>query len=68
MSTDRLRVAVLGASGYAGLELLRIVLRHPRLELVAATSEQRPPRSRGFLRPRPVPLRFESSPRCVPGR
>ena len=41
MSTDRLRVAVLGASGYAGLELLRIVLRHPRLELAAVTSEQR---------------------------
>jgi N-acetyl-gamma-glutamyl-phosphate reductase len=36
-----MRVAVLGASGYAGLELLRLVLRHPRLELVAATSEQR---------------------------
>jgi len=41
VSSDRLRVAVLGASGYAGLELLRIVLRHPRLELAAATSEQR---------------------------
>jgi N-acetyl-gamma-glutamyl-phosphate reductase len=41
LSTDRLQVAVLGASGYAGLELLRIVLRHPRLELAAATSEQR---------------------------
>jgi N-acetyl-gamma-glutamyl-phosphate reductase len=41
VSTERLRVAVLGASGYSGLELLRIVLRHPRLALVAATSEQR---------------------------
>ena len=36
-----MRVAVVGASGYVGLELLRIVLRHPELELVAATSEQR---------------------------
>ena len=36
-----MRIAVLGASGYAGLELLRLVLRHPRLELAAATSEQR---------------------------
>ena len=36
-----MRIAVLGASGYSGLELLRLVLRHPRLELVAATSEQR---------------------------
>jgi len=36
-----MRVAVVGASGYTGLELVRIVLRHPRLELTAATSEQR---------------------------
>ena len=36
-----LRAAVFGASGYTGLELLRLVLRHPRFEIVAATSEQR---------------------------
>ena len=36
-----MRVAILGASGYTGLELLRIVLRHPRLEPVVVTSEQR---------------------------
>jgi N-acetyl-gamma-glutamyl-phosphate reductase len=41
MSTDTLRVAVLGASGYTGLEVLRLVLRHPRLTLAIATSEQR---------------------------
>ena len=36
-----MRVAVVGASGYTGLELIRLVLRHPQLELVAITSEQR---------------------------
>ncbi len=36
-----MRVAVVGASGYTGLELVRIVLRHPHFELVAVTSEQR---------------------------
>lgn len=36
-----MRVAILGASGYSGLELLRIVLRHPRLEPAVVTSEQR---------------------------
>ncbi len=36
-----MRVAVVGASGYTGLELVRIILRHPELELVAMTSEQR---------------------------
>lgn len=36
-----MRAAIVGASGYVGLELVRIVLRHPKLELVAVTSEQR---------------------------
>jgi len=36
-----MRVAVVGASGYTGLELVRIVLRHPHFELAAVTSEQR---------------------------
>lgn len=36
-----MRIAVVGASGYTGLELLRILLRHPTAELVAVTSEQR---------------------------
>ncbi len=36
-----MRVGLIGASGYAGLELLRILLRHPRLEVAAVTSEQR---------------------------
>jgi N-acetyl-gamma-glutamyl-phosphate reductase len=36
-----MKVAVVGASGYTGLELLRILLRHPELEIAAVTSEQR---------------------------
>ncbi|MCH7601036.1 MAG: N-acetyl-gamma-glutamyl-phosphate reductase [Myxococcales bacterium] len=36
-----MRVAIIGASGYTGLELVRIVLRHPELELAVVTSEQR---------------------------
>jgi len=36
-----MKVAVVGASGYTGLELLRILLRHPRVEIAAITSEQR---------------------------
>jgi len=34
------KVAVIGASGYTGLELMRILLRHPDFEIAAATSEQ----------------------------
>jgi N-acetyl-gamma-glutamyl-phosphate reductase len=67
-----MRVAILGASGYSGLELLRIVLRHPRLEPVVVTSEQRAgqpvgeafPQLRGL-----AALRFESlDPEKIVGR
>jgi N-acetyl-gamma-glutamyl-phosphate reductase len=34
------KVAIVGASGYSGEELVRLVLNHPRVELVAATSRQ----------------------------
>jgi N-acetyl-gamma-glutamyl-phosphate reductase len=34
------RVAVVGASGYTGEELVRLLLRHPQVELTAATSRQ----------------------------
>lgn len=33
------KVAILGASGYAGIELARLVVSHPELELVVATAE-----------------------------
>jgi N-acetyl-gamma-glutamyl-phosphate reductase len=35
-----LRVAVAGASGYMGAELLRLLLRHPHLELTGVTSDR----------------------------
>lgn len=35
-----IRVAVLGATGYAGVELLRLLLRHPRVRLSTLTSQQ----------------------------
>ena len=35
-----IRVAVAGASGYIGAELIRLLLRHPRVELTAVTSER----------------------------
>lgn len=34
------RIAVLGATGYTALELLKILLRHPHAEVVAVTSRQ----------------------------
>jgi N-acetyl-gamma-glutamyl-phosphate reductase len=34
-----MRVAILGASGYAGAELLRLILTHPELEVALATAD-----------------------------
>jgi N-acetyl-gamma-glutamyl-phosphate reductase len=42
-----MKVGILGASGYTGLELVRILLRHPELELTAVTSEQQAGRPLG---------------------
>jgi N-acetyl-gamma-glutamyl-phosphate reductase len=39
-TSDRVRVAVAGASGYMGAELLRLLLAHPRVALVGVTSER----------------------------
>ena len=37
---NKVRIAVFGAAGYAGEELLRILLRHPNAEITAVTSRQ----------------------------
>jgi N-acetyl-gamma-glutamyl-phosphate/LysW-gamma-L-alpha-aminoadipyl-6-phosphate reductase len=37
---ERLRVAIVGGSGYAGGEALRLALGHPRLEVTQVTSER----------------------------
>ena len=34
------RVAILGASGYTALELIKLLLRHSEVEITAATSRQ----------------------------
>ena len=40
MASTRVPVAVLGATGYVGVELLRVLARHPGVELVFVSSEQ----------------------------
>jgi N-acetyl-gamma-glutamyl-phosphate reductase len=39
-----IRVAILGASGYSALELIRILLRHPEAEITALTTRKTEPR------------------------
>ncbi len=36
--SDRIRIGVLGASGYTGADLVRLALRHPRMEITALTA------------------------------
>jgi N-acetyl-gamma-glutamyl-phosphate reductase len=67
-----MKVAVVGASGYTGLELLRILLRHPELEIAVVTSEQRAGREVAEVFPAlrgRLDLRFEAvDPASVAGR
>ena len=40
-SNKKIRVAILGASGYTGAELLRLLLRHPQVEIKALTANSK---------------------------
>jgi N-acetyl-gamma-glutamyl-phosphate reductase len=48
----RTKVAIVGASGYAGEELVRLLLAHPHVDLVAATSRQFAGKTLGQVFPR----------------
>jgi N-acetyl-gamma-glutamyl-phosphate reductase len=48
----RIKTAVVGASGYTGMELVRLLLNHPMVELVAATSRAEAGRALGAVFPR----------------
>jgi N-acetyl-gamma-glutamyl-phosphate reductase len=58
----QVRVAVLGASGYSGEELIRLLLRHPRVEIACVTSRQNAGQPLGKVFPRfaEVPLHFSA--------
>ena len=57
-----LKVAILGGSGYAGSELLRLLLSHPDVKVTAVTSERSAglPVSDVFQNFRNTNLKFES--------
>src|SRR4051812_41848703 len=52
----RIKVAVAGASGYAGGELLRLLLAHPEVEIGALTAGSNAGELLGGLQPHLVPL------------
>src|SRR6195952_4483307 len=53
---SRTRVAVAGASGYAGGEVLRLLLGHPEVEIGALTGASNAGETLGALQPHLVPL------------
>lgn len=40
MPDERIRIAVVGASGYTGAELVRLLLHHPRVRIAGLTAER----------------------------
>src|SRR4051794_12957863 len=56
MHVSRVRVAVAGASGYAGGELLRLLLGHPEVEIGAVTAASNAGETLGSQQPHLVPL------------
>ena len=50
--TDKKKVAVVGATGYTGQELVRLLLHHPGVEIIALTSRQNAGDSYAALFPR----------------
>lgn len=70
---DKKKVAVLGASGYTGSELMRFLLVHPKVEVVHLTAEKHAgkrisevfPHLRGFLDLELKPLRPKSIPKDI---
>lgn len=39
--SERVKIAILGASGYTGAELVRMLANHPRVEIAALTADRR---------------------------
>ena len=50
------RIAILGASGYTGSELVRLLVRHPRVEIVALTADRKAGQAMADVFPQFAPL------------
>ncbi|KPF73299.1 N-acetyl-gamma-glutamyl-phosphate reductase [alpha proteobacterium AAP81b] len=55
--TDRLRIAVLGASGYTGADLVRLALTHPRVEITALVANAKAGQAMQAIWPHFAPYR-----------
>src|SRR5262249_43597474 len=50
------KIGVLGASGYTGAELLRLLIRHPRVEIALLTADRRAGQAMGEVFPQFAPF------------
>jgi N-acetyl-gamma-glutamyl-phosphate reductase len=54
---DRIRIAVLGASGYTGADLVRLALTHPAIDVVALAANQKAGQTMADIWPHFAPYR-----------
>jgi N-acetyl-gamma-glutamyl-phosphate reductase len=54
-TAKKAKIGVLGASGYTGAELVRLLLRHPRVEIVLLTADRRAGRTMADVFPQFAP-------------
>jgi N-acetyl-gamma-glutamyl-phosphate reductase len=52
---EKKKVGILGASGYTGAELVRLLLRHPKVEIVLLTADRRAGQAMGDVFPQFAP-------------
>src|SRR5580698_10148082 len=52
---SKAKIGILGASGYTGAELLRLLIRHPRVEIVLLTADRRAGKSMADVFPQFAP-------------
>lgn len=53
---EKKKIGILGASGYTGAELVRLLLRHPRVELSVLTADRRAGQAMGDVFPQFAPF------------
>ena len=49
--TQKARIAILGASGYTGAELVRLIATHPGMEIAALTADRKAGETMGSVFP-----------------